>query len=88
MPQTATSSRLSIDTDMIVATRSVATLMNVLRDFIPQACEERARDALLEMFIKGGVELTPSALRKEYEAWKSTQIEMLQLQNTTGKSDA
>lgn len=69
--ENATNQALTIDRDKINIRKSVAALMHILDDFIPDGCRRDAQDALERAFFDGGIELTDKSMRKEYEAWKA-----------------
>lgn len=73
--QTAYQAALSIDRDSMAAKRTADNICHLLRDFIPEYCFRDAWNHLAEVAHKEGWELTNSAVRKEYETWKSLQIE-------------
>lgn len=78
MPKTtATESRIESDKDLYAAMRFADSMVSLLHDFIPKNARREARDRLIEISMQEGFELTSKAMRKEYEAWKSTQIEGL-----------
>lgn len=83
---TAYKEALKIDQDRMAAKRSVEFLLHLLHDFIPHFAVREVEDRLYEAFEKDGIELTSRMMRKEYEAWKSTQIEGLHLLPTVPRS--
>jgi len=76
---TATASRISSDNDTHVAIRSADLILNALDDYIPRSCLEAGRTRLIDLMLDGKFELTNAAMRKEYEAWKSTQLSTLNM---------
>jgi len=76
---TALNQMLKIDQDKMAVKKSVDLLMHLLYDFIPPGSFREAEYRLYEAFEKDGIELTSKMMRKEYEAWKSTQIDMMML---------
>jgi hypothetical protein len=68
---------LNIDQDKIAVRKSIDFLLHLLHDFIPEGCFRDAERRLYETFEKEGMELTTRMMRKQYEAWKSTQIDIL-----------
>jgi hypothetical protein len=72
---------LKIDTDSLNMRKSVSTILNLLSDFIPNACRGDAEHKLLEAFHNDGVELTSKLMRKEYEAWKELSLDKLEITN-------
>jgi hypothetical protein len=70
-------------TDVLAARRTADSILHLLRDFIPRGCERAAWDLLVETAFKEGWELTNKATRKEHEAWRKTQLDMLNLQPLT-----
>jgi hypothetical protein len=76
---TAYDQMLKIDQDKIAVKKSIDLLLHLLGDFIPSSVWPDAKRTLYEAFEKDGIELTSKMMRKEYEAWKSTQIEGLHL---------
>jgi hypothetical protein len=79
MPKTATEMRLADDGDHVAAKRFADVMIGMLRDYIPEHSRRDAWDALAKAAFEQGFDLTSKAMRKEYEAWRSTQIEMLNL---------
>lgn len=77
MPETAMGQILKIDHDREAQRKSIDLIMHLLHPYIPDACFRDARERLYEAFDKDGIELTNKMMRKEYEAWKSLQIEGL-----------
>ena len=73
-PKTAIDQKLIIDHDAVVAQRTAITIINMLDRFIPDACSKEAFYYIHEACIKHGIELTNTQMRKEYEAWKQTQL--------------
>ena len=73
---TATKARLTLDVDLNAARRSATGVFSFVRDYIPQRLHNEVLDALTQSFYEGKVELTSFAMRKEWEAWKGTQIEL------------
>lgn len=67
------------DRDIRAAMQSADQVCHLLRRFIPDHCFRDAHHSLAEAFHQQGIELTSTLMRKEYEAWKSTQIDMLGL---------
>jgi hypothetical protein len=65
------SSKIEIDRDEINVHRSASVILDVIRDFIPNACFKEAYFELCEALAKGGMELSSKQVRKEYEAWKN-----------------
>ena len=61
--------------EQAVVRKSVDFLLHLLHDYIPDGCIRDAERRLYESFEEGGIELTTKAMRKEYEAWKSTHLE-------------
>jgi hypothetical protein len=72
---TASRAMLVIDKDKMAIRTSIDLLMHLLHDFIPQCGIRDAEERLYEAFEREGIELTSKMMRKEYEAWKSIQIE-------------
>lgn len=68
---------LTIDQDKMTIRKSVDLLLYLLHDHIPHSAMRDAERRLYEAFEKDGIELTSKMMRKEYEAWKATQIEGL-----------
>lgn len=77
MAEIAYKASLAIDRDKMAIRQSADLIAHLLRDFIPDHCFREAVYCLYEAFEKEGMELTSRAMRKEYEAWKSTQLEGL-----------
>ncbi len=75
--ETATAQRIHADNDLHAAMRFADVMVGTLNDFIPYYCRREARDTLVKIALDQGFELTTTAMRKEYEAWKSTQLEGL-----------
>lgn len=66
---TATEIRSRISRDDEYAARLFANiLLGMLDRFIPRACHREVADVLMEAALKGGLELTSVAMRKQYEA--------------------
>jgi hypothetical protein len=76
---TAYNNMLKIDQDKMTIRKSIDLLLLLLHDFIPNSALRDAERTLYEAFEKDGIELTSRLMRKEYEAWKSTQLEALHL---------
>lgn len=76
---TAYAGMLKIDQDKMAVKKSIDLLLHLLHDFIPHSAFRDAERTLYEAFEKDGMELTSKMMRKEYEAWKSTQLEGLHL---------
>jgi hypothetical protein len=74
---TAYNEMLKIDQDKMAIRKSIDLLLHLLHDYIPHSAFRDAEKTLYESFEKDGIELTSRAMRKEYEAWKSTQLEGL-----------
>jgi len=68
---------LKIDQDKVAVRKSIDLLLHLLHDFIPHSAIRDAERTLYEAFETDGIELTSKMMRKEYEAWKSTQIDIL-----------
>ncbi len=79
---TAYKQMLKIDQDKMAIKKSIDLLIHLLHDFIPRSALRDAEDRLYEAFEKDGIELTNRMMRKEYEAWKSTQLEGMLLPPT------
>jgi len=73
--------------DMLAAKRTAYQIISILDRFIPDACQREARDFLIEICFKEGVELTSKLMRKEYEAWKQLQIDSLGLSSHSSKPE-
>lgn len=84
MANTAYEATLSQDRDRWAAKQTADLVCNLLRDFIPAACYRDAWEAVAEAAHREGMELTTKIMRKEYEAWKSTQIDMLMSEQAAG----
>jgi hypothetical protein len=76
---TAYDQMLKVDQDKMAIRKTVDLLLHLLQDFIPNSALRDAERTLYEAFEKDGIELTSRMMRKEYEAWKSTEIEGLHL---------
>jgi hypothetical protein len=74
---TALKSILDRDTDTIAAKRFADQILHLLSDFIPEHCRRDAWDLLAKTAFDEKVELTSWAMRQQYEAWKSTELDML-----------
>ncbi len=72
-------SMISRKTDELAARETAHKIMFLLNAFIPEACHKDALYHLAETFYKEGYELTSRQMRKEYEAWKSTQLDFLNM---------
>lgn len=83
---TSYSEMLKIDQDKIAVRKSIDLLLHLLHDYIPRGSFRDAERALYEAFEKDGIELTSRMMRKEYEAWKSTQLEGLHILPAVTKS--
>lgn len=70
---------LDHDRDIYQARRTATELYHLLERFIPDACRREMLDYTMEQCYKHGVELTTKAMRKQYEAWQKTQVDMLML---------
>jgi hypothetical protein len=79
MESTQTSLKImqSKDNDHYTAMHSANQLVHILQRFIPDACLGDARDYIADICFKEGIELTSKQMRKEYEAWKQTEIDLL-----------
>lgn len=75
--KTATEVRIDAHTDEMAVRRTADSILHLLRDFIPRECFRDAWDRVAETAFQEGWELTNKAMRKEYEAWKATQLEFL-----------
>lgn len=75
MNNTAYKAALTIDRDRMAARLTADNICHLLREFIPHHCFRDAWNRIAETADKEGWELTNRAMRKEYEAWKSTQLE-------------
>jgi hypothetical protein len=84
--KTAMEQALQIDTDKIAIRKSVDFLLHLLDDFIPRGAFREAERRLYEGFERDGIELTTKLMRKEYEAWKDTQLELSKLTFTPPQS--
>lgn len=78
--KTATEASLTDHTDELAARRTADAIFHLIREFIPIRCEREAWDKLAETAFTEGWELTNKAMRKEYEAWRETQLEFLNTQ--------
>lgn len=76
---------LKIDQDKMEIRKSIDLLIHLLHDFIPHSAIRDAERRLYEAFEKDGIELTSKMMRKEYEAWKSLQLEGLHILPATPK---
>lgn len=72
--KTATATRIESDNDLHAAMRFADVMVNLLRDFIPHHCLRDARKMLIDTALDQGFELTTIQMRKQYEAWQSTQL--------------
>lgn len=72
---TAAKALEALDRDKRQVELTVRQVMHLLHDFIPPACHREAEKRLFDTFFINGVELTTNTMRKEYEHWKSIQIE-------------
>lgn len=73
---TAMNERFKLNTDEMAARQTAHLITNLLNKFIPDFCLQETFNTIFEACMKEGIELTSKSMRKEYEAWKSTQIEM------------
>jgi hypothetical protein len=78
--KTATLAIEALNKDRFVVQRSVLEVMNIIRDYIPEACAREASEKLFDAFFINGVELTTNLMRKEYEEWKTLELHSLMLQ--------
>lgn len=76
---TALDAMLGKDNDLTAARRFSDQMIHMLQDFIPESCRRDAWQRLCETAFEQKFELTTFAMRKQYEAWKSTQIDALHL---------
>jgi hypothetical protein len=74
---TAVNQMLKTNQDKIAVRKSIDLLLHLLQDFIPRCAMGDAERRLYEAFETQGIELTSKAMRQEYEAWKSTQLDVL-----------
>lgn len=74
--QTALHQSLALDRDMMAARRTAAQVVNLLRDFIPEACIRDASDRVFEAACREGMEFTSKAQRKEYEALRAITLDV------------
>jgi len=65
--------------DEAAARQTAHQIMSLLDDFIPRHCHREAFYWIMEASFKEGFELTSKLMRKEYEAWKSLQLNALNL---------
>lgn len=82
--RTATFAIEALDKDRHAVDISVRMIMNILYDYIPRACQREAEHKLFDELFINGTELTSNLMRKEYEQWKRTQIDMFILKPSTG----
>lgn len=83
---TAYHEMLKIDHDRMAVQKTVDFLLHLLHDYIPDGCIRDAKRRLYEALEKDGIELTTKLMRKEYQAWKSTQLESLHILPTVPKA--
>lgn len=74
---TATRQSIFADNDILVSRRFADSILHMLRDYIPDRLHREAWEVLAKTSADEKMELTSFAMRKEYEAWKSTQIDHL-----------
>ena len=65
------------DRDHLASRRLADVMISLLRDYIPRVAKRDAWHMLAETAFEQKFELTNFAMRKEYEAWKGTQLDML-----------
>lgn len=75
--RTATLAMEALDKDKFAVHRTVMQVLHIIHDCIPEACRREAEDRLFDAFFINGVELTSNTMRKEYEAWKKTELNEL-----------
>ena len=63
-------------TDEYAAKQTADKICGCLRRYIPEACYREAWNEIAEACFKEGHELTSKLMRKEYVAWKSTQVDL------------
>jgi hypothetical protein len=78
--RTATLAIEAIDKDRRAVGMSVQMIMHILHDYIPRACYDEAERKLFDEMFISGTELTSNMMRKEYEQWKTLQIDAWMLQ--------
>ena len=76
---TALKSILDRDNDELAARRFADQMLHLLRDFIPDNSRQDAWDLMVRAAYENKFELTTFAMRKQYEAWQSTQLDGLKL---------
>lgn len=65
------------DGDEMAARRLADLMLSMLRDYIPENSRRDAWELMAKSALDQGFELTSKAMRKEYEAWKNTQLDVL-----------
>lgn len=83
--RTATLAMEALDKDRMAVGTSVQMIMNVLYDYIPRSCFREAQDKLFDAMFINGTELTSNLMRKEYEVWKTTQLDLSMFLTTAPK---
>lgn len=73
--RTATLAIEAIDKDRHAVGMSVQMIMHILHDYIPHACQREAEHKLFDEMFISGTELTSNMMRKEYEQWKTLQLD-------------
>ena len=79
---TATKIAICADGDVLAARRFADTIVHMLKDFIPENSRRDAWDMLAKAAFDQHFELTSFQMRKQYEAWRETQIDILKMQPT------
>ena len=84
---TPTKSIMDRDNDELAARKFADTVLAMIDDFIPTRCRREAWDRLAQKAYDQHFELTSWQMRKEYEAWKRTQLDILNMSpRTDGQS--
>ena len=74
---TALKAMMAQDSDILAAKRFADHMIHLLRDYIPEASRRDAWELLAKTAHDEKFELTTWAMRKQYEAWKDTQLDVL-----------
>lgn len=70
-------SPLRIDHDLYNARRTASEIIHILNRYIPDACRNEAYHEIYRLCYAHGLEFTTKMMRKEYEAWKKLNIDVL-----------
>jgi hypothetical protein len=74
--------------DLMHARRFADAMTHMLEHFIPRNSRRDAWEFLTDAALRDGFELTSRDMRRQYEAWKRTELEIMSITPLAPKIDA